>query len=176
MKFALNIAIQDQEQAVYLGDLVKNLESAKKLFADLDNVSAAIIPVINGKPGLEPYFDPMLPLMEQWLLKLPWILSGDTETIPLRNSEHIFGFEAVSEAVYLSVYLGDESEVETYVLEPVAIPAEYFCETSILASKQLVQLIELANPQGSAQNADMLTLKSALNDAEKALRDYKLRK
>jgi hypothetical protein len=172
MKFGLEIRILHGDKDVNTDELAKSAELAQAVLASPDGIEGAIVPTTNGKAAMDHFFDPLLPLLEQWMLKMPWCLAGDTETVFLKNSEHAFGFEPMSEALQLSFYVGQGNEVEQYVLEPLALSLENFCDESIKAVKQLVNLINKVRP-GADQNGDVKTLKDAMQEADKALREYR---
>ena len=176
MKFGLDILITSDEKAIPLAELQKNAELCKSLLANPEKIDGAIMPVVNGKGAMDAYSDPLLPLLEQWLLKLPWLLAGDTETIPMRNAERTFGFETVSDVVDISCYLGTQNEVEEYILEPVQVPVESLCELTIAASKQVLKAVESVDPKLATSSTDMKTLKDASVEAERALKNYRLQK
>lgn len=176
MKFGLDILITSDEKAVPLAELQKNAELAKTLFANPEKIDGAIMPMINGKAAMEAYSDPLLPLLEQWLLKLPWLLAGDTETIPMRNAERTFGFETVKEVVDISCYLGTQNEVEEYILEPVQVPLEALCESAIAASKLVMKVLDQVDPKFTENQADARTLKEASVEAERALKNFRLQR
>jgi hypothetical protein len=172
MKFGLEIRILHDEKDVNVSELVKQSELAKAVLSAPEKLEGALVPVTNGKPAMDAFYDPLLPLLESWMLKMPWCLAGDTETVFLKNSEHAFGFEPVSEALQLSFYVGQGNEVEEYVLEPVALALENFCDVSIQAVKQLLTLIGQVKP-GADQAGDVKTLKEATLEADKSLREYR---
>lgn len=172
MKFGLEVSVLHDEKSVSLRDLGANAELAKAVFAKPEQVEGAIVPVVNGKPAMEAVNDPLFALLEQWVLKLPWCLAGDTETVFLKNSEHAFGFEPMNEALALSFYKGEGNEVDEYVLEPVPVGLELFCEASIAAVKTIVGLATKSNA-ALADQADVKTLREALAEAERALKDFR---
>jgi len=172
MKFGLEIEILHEDKDVNTRELAKNMELAQAVLADPDKLEGAIIPYTNGKPAMAAFNDPLLPLLEQWMLKMPWCLGGDTETVFLKNSEHAFGFEPMSEALQLSFYVGQGNDVEQYILEPMALSLENFCDVSVSAVKQVLDLIVKVKP-GSDQTGDVKNLKDALAEADKALREYR---
>jgi hypothetical protein len=176
MKFGLDIRIATEDKSVPLSDLSKNFELAKTLLANPERVEGALLPIVGGKAAMQEYSDPLVPLIEQWLLKLPWLLGGDTEIIPLKNSEHSFGFEPVSDVLDLSCYIGEKNEVDDYVLEPVQVPLENFCESSIGAAKQFIALIDKVDPAFADKVVDVKTLKEACIEAERALKNYRLQR
>jgi hypothetical protein len=176
MKFGLEILLTSEDKAIPLAELQKSLELAKTVCANPEKIEGAIIPMVASKPAMEPYSDPLLPLLEQWLLKLPWLLAGDTETIPLRNQERTFGFETVSEVVDISCYLGTQNEVEEYILEPVQVPLEQLCESTIGAAKQLLRVLDQVDATFADRAADVRTLKEACVEAERALKNFRLQR
>jgi hypothetical protein len=172
MRFGLEIQVSQKEGSISLAELAKNLEVAKTVLASPEQVEGALVPLVNDKAVLAPHVDPLFPLLEQWMLKLPWLLTGDTETVFLRNSEYTFGFEPVGDLLHLSFYVGAKNEVEEYVLEPVSVPLEVFCEISIQSSRLL---LGIADKLGSLKDqADVRTLRDATAEAEKALKNHRL--
>lgn len=172
MKFTLEVFIAHGDKTVALSDLAKDKASCKAVFSKPDEVEGALIPYTNGKAAMEVFSDPLLALLEQWILKLPWCLGGDTETVFLKNTEHAFGFEPMSESLQLSFYVGQGNEVDEYILEPVAIMLDQFCDASIAAVKKLLATIQDTAPE-AMQAPDVKTLQEATKEAERALREYK---
>ena len=176
MKFGLDILITSDDKPLSLAELQKDEALAKTLFANPEKIDGAIIPMVNGKPVMEAYSDPLLPLLEQWLLKLPWLLAGDTETIPMRNAERTFGFETVKEVVDISCYLGTQNEVEEYILEPVQVPLEALCESTIAAAKQVLKVLDQVDAKFVVSQSDARTLEEACVEAERALKNFRLQR
>jgi hypothetical protein len=176
MNFGLDISVSKGDESISLAELAKNGELAKQVLSKPDAIDGAVVPLANGKPAMQPHFDPLLPLLEQWMLKVPWLLQGDTETVFLRNSEHAFGFEVVNESVQISFFVGQGNEVDEYVMEPVPVPLEPFCDASIGAVKTLLGLLNKVDPALQTTAADVRSLKEATNEAEKALKEYRLQR
>jgi hypothetical protein len=172
MKFTLEVFISHDNKSVPLGELAKDKASCKAVFSKPESVEGALVPFTNGKPAMDAFSDPLMALLEQWVLKLPWCLGGDTETVFLKNTEHAFGFEPMSESLQMSFYKGQGNEVEEYVVEPLPIMLDMFCEASIAAVKKLLAVVQDNAPE-SMQSSDVKTLQDATKEAERALRDYK---
>jgi|GEM_PF-6908000 len=176
MKFGLDIAVFLDDKYYTLKELSLQQDAIKKIFAKPDEVEGSLVPIVNDKQALLFYTEPLLALLEQWLLKLPWVLGGDTETIPLRSNDFIFGLEPISEILHLFVFTGDPNEIEDYILEPVSVGLEKFADMSIQLIKQFFAVVESAVPNLDKLSSEITTLKDALAEAEKALKAYRLDK
>jgi len=174
MKFGLDIRLNHNDGSVALAEVGKSAELAQAVFAKPEDLEGSVVPVANGKTAMEPVDDPLLPLLESWMLKVPWLLQGDTETVYMKNSEHAFGFEVVNESVALSFYKGQGNEVDEYVMEPFNITLDAFCGESVTVVRQLLNLIKQANPASMQSVADVRTLQEATLEAERALKEYRL--
>ncbi|MCC6810972.1 MAG: hypothetical protein IT381_26315 [Deltaproteobacteria bacterium] len=172
MKFTLEVFISHGDKNVGLAELAKDKASCKAVFSKPEEVEGALIPYTNGKAGMEVFCDPLFALLEQWILKLPWCLGGDTETVFLKNSEHAFGFEPMSESLQLSFYVGQGNEVDEYILEPVPIMLDSFCDASIAAVKKVLAVVQDTAPEAMT-SPDVKTLQDATKEAERALREYR---
>jgi hypothetical protein len=172
MKFTLEVFISHGDKTIALAELAKDQATCKAVFSKPEDIEGALVPYTNGKPAMDPFVDPLLSPLEQWVLKLPWCLGGDTETVFLKNSEHAFGFEPMSESLQLSFYVGQGNEVDEYILEPVPIMLDSFCDASIAAAKKLLAVIQDTAPEAMS-SSDVKTLQEATKEAERALREFK---
>ena len=174
MKFGLEIQVSVDDKAVPLAQLSNQQDVSQKLLAEPAQLEGCFMPFGNGKAVMPVYSDPLLPLVEQWLLKVPWLLGGDTEVVPLRNHLFSFLFETVSDVVDLSCFTGTRNEIEEYILEPFQVPVEQFCDVTISNAKQLVRWLEQTDPKIADRSPDFVTLKQALTEAERSLKEYRL--
>lgn len=175
LTLGLQFAIADgADGAVEVTTLLKNPDQMKKLGAAGPRTwQGTILLRLDGKPHCSEYVDPLLPLVEQWLLKVPWIIGGDTETVPLRNSTECFAFMPAGDGVELSMYEGDEQAIQSYVLEPVTIRLENFVTEVISVGDKIVSVLKgAAVPQDHEDCRDFLT---SLSEAQRAWKDHQVR-
>lgn len=175
MKFGLEIQVSVDDKLVPLTQLTSQTDLTRKLIADPATLEGCLMPFGNGKPVMPPYSDPLLLLLEQWCLKVPWILGGDTEVVPLRNHLFSFAFEPITDVVDVTVFTGTKNEIEEYILEPFQVPLDQFCDITIQNAKALVKWMENAEPDIAERSADLSTMKEALAEADRAFKDFRVR-
>jgi hypothetical protein len=174
MKVALDYRIRIDEVALDSKEFVASLDKYRETLGKTPNVEGAIVVLLDGEPYCGDYFDPLLRLGAQWIRKLPWVLGGDTETVALRNSEHCFGFVPAGDSVELSFFLGSETEVEEYILEPATVRLDAFARESIRLCERLVDVVKTANPALLDTSEDCRELVESLAEGRNAWRDYQL--
>ncbi len=174
MKFALDYRIRLDEETVALNQLVETLDSHRERLAQADPLEGALVVCIDGSRYCEEFVEPILRLGDQWVRKIPWVLSGDTETVAYRNSEHCFAFMPAGDSVELSFFSGSESEVEEYVIEPVTVRLDVFVSESVRLMERLLEVVNMIDPSLCERNEDCRDLKASLEEAKQAWRDYLL--
>ncbi|MEE8408665.1 MAG: hypothetical protein V3T05_03575 [Myxococcota bacterium] len=174
MKFELDLKLLIGEEAVDTDTFLAKLENNREEIADIGDLEGAIVVRIDGRESCGEYFDPILRLTDQWLRKIPWILGGDTETVAFRNSEHCFGFVPAGEAVEFSFFVGSETEIEEYVVEPTTIRLQTFTSETLRVAERLLEVIRAIDPEYLEAHEDCRELCSSLEDGRKAWHDYEI--
>ena len=59
------------------------------------------------------------------------------------DSEHCFAFVPTGDGVEISFYVGTESEIEDYVLEPFTVPLEAFVEQSLVMGQRMLDVVRV---------------------------------
>ena len=174
MKFSLDCIIRIAEQDYDFTTLVKSLTavSGDNLYAK--NWTGTLLLRIDGQEYARDIDDPVVRLLGQWLSKIPWILSGDTETVAFRNSEHCFAFVPAGDGVEISFYVGSDSEIEDYIFEPTTIRFDLFIKESLRIGDSLINCIKAADAQCLEKDEDCRDLRTALDEAKKSWRDYQV--
>jgi hypothetical protein len=175
MKFLLQHRIRVGDDLKPVSELVANVEQYRAELEDPSSWEGALIPTLDKNSYCEDLIDPILRLADQWIRKLPWIVSGDTETVQYRTSEHCFAVLPAGEGVEFSIYVGAEMEVEDYVLEPTTVRLDQFAAESIRIVEELVKLVEAVDPDLLESNDDAKELVSSLAEGRKAWRDHQLK-
>lgn len=120
------------------------------------------------------FAEPIVRLVDSFLRKLPWIISGDTETIALRNSEQCFAFVPAGESVELSYFLGTETEIEEYVFEPITVRLDALVTQCITMGERLLDAIRRVDASLLDSNEDVQDLKTSFDEAKRAWREHQL--
>src|SRR5208337_1341782 len=118
----------------------------KGQITDIGALEGAVVMKVDGKCICGDQFDPIVRLCGQWVGKIPWILAGDTETVALRQSEHCFAFVPAGESVEISYFVGSESEVEEYIVEPTTVRLEAFATQTLEMAERVVEMVRSAEP------------------------------
>ena len=126
MKLQLDFELELNDQPVAGEVVVGDVGSYQDALSDIISEQGRILFSVDGKGESGEYDEPLLRLVGQWLRKLQWIITGDTETIAFRNSEQCFAFVATVGGVEVSLFEGTELEVEEYIIEPVSVRLETF--------------------------------------------------
>ena len=139
MSFSLEIQVKKDDEILSLGDYQKEASAEDLLESD-----GFIVPVVNGEALLdiesgEFEADPLIGLVNNWMQKMPWLIAGDEECVPLRNSPFCYGFEPVGNSVRFYFYEGTEGDVENLILEPVSISLADFCQAVLNMGKTIVE-------------------------------------
>jgi len=175
MQFAISYKIEVNDEFIEPSDLVTNVEKWHDELGDMAYLEAQIsLHMGDNVTVIEPT-DPIIRLTESWLQKLPWILAGDTETIPMRNSAHCFAFIPAGTAVQLSFFEGDESEIEEYIVQPTNILLTEFAKGVIGLGQSVLETIKHIDEGLLVSHSDCKELSVALSEAEKSWHDYQVR-
>ena len=174
MNFSIDYEFSLLEKTARGKDLASDYESHSSDLADIVTLSGRIAVEINGKTHAADYEEPVVRLVGQWVRKLPWIISGDAETIPFRDSEQCFGFMPAGHGVEFSQFYGTELEVDEYVIEPVTIRLDKLVGESLLMAEGLLELIAKIDAGLLRSDEYCSDLKSDLEEARQAWRDYEL--
>ncbi len=164
MAFSLEIQVKKDDEIVSLDAFQKEASAA-----DLLEAEGFIVPFFNGEALLdvnngEFEADPLIGLVNNWLQKMPWLIAGDEECVPLRNSPFCFGFEPVGNSVRLYFYEGTEGDVENLILEPVSVPLADFCQAALAIGKTIVDLTASSDEEPE----ELSELSSILNEFKEA--------
>lgn len=171
MKLALDYTLRMGEQTLMGSAVQGNPQAHLSDLRELPKLTGDLVIQVNGKELRGDFSDPILLLAGGWLRKLPWILGGDTETVALRNSAHCFAFTPAGDAVEIAFYVGDEAEIEEYVIEPFNVRLADFATESIRWGEGLLKLIKAVDPGLVQSNEDCQDLAASLDVARNAWRD-----
>jgi hypothetical protein len=173
MNFALEFHLDVDGKATPLSAIIKNLDAHRAMLSDVHTIEGKLVLTFNGKATeAEDYSDPMLRLVDGWLRKVPWVLGGDTETVPLRNSEYCYAFIPTGNAVEISFYEGDSAEIDEYVLEPRTVLLDAYAPASLRLGNEVADLIRTLDATLLTKDEDCKDFMNNLNEANKAWREY----
>ena len=174
MEFQLNLEFELDDQRFTVETLASDFESHQDKLADIVREEGRILVVTSAVKDSGDYSEPLIRLAGQWLRKLQWIIAGDSETIPFRNSEQCFAFMPAGGGVEISLFEGTELEVEDYIFEPVTVRLETLVRASVEMGDALVGLIEKIDASLLESDEDCKDLKSDLEESKKAWHNYEL--
>jgi hypothetical protein len=174
MNFVLDYKIRIDGNELDSRAFAKDIATYKSKLADVGALEGAIVMQIDGKAVCGEQYDPIVRLLGQWVGKIPWILAGDTETVALRHSEHCFAFVPAGESVEISFFVGSESEVDEYIVEPTTVRLEAFATETLKMAERVVEMIRAAEPSLLERHEDVRDLMLSLADGRKAWRDHQL--
>ncbi len=174
MKFSLDFTLDAAGEAVPAAHLLANLDSLRAELQDISTAQGRVRILVDGDDLCGEYADPLVRLVDQWLRKLPWIIGGDTETVALRNSEHCFAFVPASESVEFSYFLGSETEIEDYIVEPTTVRLDAFVTEAVAMGEALMGVIRALDPGLVEANEDCRDLNTSLTEAKRVWREYQL--
>lgn len=176
MKFELDFKFLIGEEGVDTKVFLAHVEENRDDLGDVGDMEGAIVVRIDGVEKCGEYFDPILRLTDQWVRKISWILGGDTETVAFRNSEHCFAFVPAGDAIEFSFFVGSESEIEEYVVDPTTVHLQAFTTETLSVGERLLEVIRAIDPEQLETHEDCRELRSSLDEGRKAWRDYELHK
>ena len=174
MEFQLNLEFELDDQRFTVETLASDFESHQDKLADIVREEGRILVATSAVKDSGDYSEPLIRLAGQWLRKLQWIIAGDSETIPFRNSEQCFAFMPAGGGVEISLFEGTELEVEDYIFEPVTVRLEILVRASVEMGDALVGLIEKIDASLLESDEDCKDLKSDLEESKKAWHNYEL--
>jgi hypothetical protein len=175
MKFSLDCKIEVGETTMSPAGLRGALDEHLEAVKEISTLEGELVLLIDGKPKVgAQYSDPILRLTAGWLRKVPWVIAGDTETVALRNSEHVFAFVPAGNAVEISFFEGDEAEIEEYLVDPTNVLLSDFAEASIAFGRLMLELVEAIDPEQLDANEDCKDLVASLDEASKAWHEYQV--
>ena len=174
MKVAIDYRIRVDDAVLDSTTLAADLAKYREVLAKAATIEGAIVVVLDGEPHCGDYFDPLFRLGAQWIRKVPWVLGGDTETVTFRDSAYCFGIVPAGDSIELSFFLGSETEVEEYVLDPATVRLDAFTKESLRLGERLIDLAKAVNPALLEDNEDCRDLVVSLDEARNAWRDYQL--
>jgi hypothetical protein len=174
MHFELDFRILIDQETVDSTSIASGVEQYREAFGDPGKVEGSLVLRLDKDEVCCDQLDPLLRLMAQWVRKLPWILSGDTETVALRNSEHCYAFVPAGESVEISFFAGSESEIEDYVLDPVNVRVDQLVTQSLAVAERLLDLVRQANPAAPEADEDYRDLVTALDEGRVAWRKHQV--
>jgi len=174
MKFELDFRVVLDGELIDVATLPSNLDGCRDKLTDVSALLGAICVRLDGEEYGVEQRDPIVRLVDQWVRKIPWVLSGDTETVAYRNSEHCYAFVPAGESVEFSFFAGSENEVEDYVLEPTTVRLDLFANQSIRLAERLVELIRKVDAGLLESAEDCRELVSSLEEGRRAWREHQL--
>jgi hypothetical protein len=147
MEFQLNLEFELDDQHFSLETLISDFDSHKDNLSDIVREEGRILVKHSSVKDSGDYSEPLIRLAGQWLRKLQWIIAGDSETIPFRNSEQCFAFMPAGGGVELSLFeMGDA----------------------------LLSLLDKVDASLVDDDEDCRDLKSDLDESKKAWHNYEL--
>jgi len=174
MEFALRPKISVDDEQVDASVVSSDAERFREQLGDLSYLEGRLEIALGSRTLDGDYSDPIVRLLWKWLNKVPWIISGDTETFALRNSEHCYAFVPTAGNVEVSFFEGTEAEIEDYVIEPFNVPLEQFVKASLAAGERVVEVVRALAPELLDNNEDCKDLLVNLDEARKAWHDYEV--
>ena len=176
MKFSLDALFDAQADGTLVpsGALVAQLQEGRPLAEDVVATCGRIALVVDGEDVFGEHADPVVRLVDSWLRKLPWVISGDTETVALRNSEQCFAFVPAAESVEISFFHGSEAEIEEYVTEPLNCRLDVFVRESLAMGQRVLDVVRTVDAELLQANEDCRDLQTSLDEAKRAWHDYEL--
>ncbi len=176
MRLQLDFEFEINDQPVAGEVIVGDLDSYKEALTDIVMEQGRLLMQVDGQGDSGDYEEPLVRLVGQWLRKVQWVISGDTETIAFRNSETCFAFIPAGGGVEVSLFEGTELEVEEYIIEPVTLRLETFVLSSIEMGDRMIKVIESVDPGLLESDEDCKDLKNDLEESKKAWHDFEIHK
>ena len=176
MKLQLDFELELNDQPVAGEVVIGDLGPYRDALSEIVSEQGRILLAVDGQGESGDYEEPLLRLVGQWLRKLQWIITGDTETIAFRNSEQCFAFVSTAGGVEVSLFEGTELEVEEYIIEPVTVRLETFVQASIAMVERMVNLVEQIDACLLESDEDCRDLKNDLEESKKAWHNFEIHK
>ena len=174
MKFNLDFKIDLEDGELMLTDALAKVDEHRDSLKDPASWSGQLVITVNNDEMPADYDDPTIRLAAGWLRKVPWVISGDTETVALRNSEQCFAFVPTGDGVEISFFEGSEAEIEEYVFEPTNVMLDDFAKQSIGVGERVLELVRSVDESLLQEDEDCKDLVISLEEAQKAWHDYEL--
>lgn len=174
MELQLHLEFELDDQRFTVETLAENFESHQDQLTDIVREEGRILLKNEAIKDSGDYSEPLIRLVGQWLRKLQWIIAGDSETIPFRNSEQCFAFMPAGGGVEVSLFEGTELEVEEYIFEPVTVRLETLVASSLTMGDALIGLLEKIDASLLESDEDCRDLKADLEESKKAWHNYEL--
>ncbi len=164
MSFSLEIRVKKDDEILALSDYQKVASADELLEAE-----GFIVPLLNGEALLDTdsgefEADPLIGLINNWMQKMPWLIGGDEECVPLRNSPFCYGFEPAGGAVRFYFYEGTEGDVENLILEPVSVSLADLCNASLNMASAIVD----ATADSAGEPEELSELNAILSEFKEA--------
>jgi len=156
-------------------ELGSNLDQHLSKLSDVLREEGRVIVLVDDKDVCTDYSDPIIRLVDQWVRKVTWVISGDTETLALRNSQQCFAFVPSGGAIELSFFDGTELEVENYLLEPVNIRLDDLVDQSLGMADNLYKVITSVDSSLFESDDDCSDFKRNLEELRKTWHDHEVR-
>jgi len=174
MNFVLDYKVRIDDKELDSRAFTKDIAAYKSQITDIGALEGAVVMNVDGKVVCGEQFDPIVRLCGQWVGKVPWILAGDTETVALRQSDHCFAFVPAGESVEISFFVGSESEVEEYIVEPTTVRLDAFATETLQMAERLVEMVRATETSLLNGHEDVKDLLLSLEEGRKAWRDHQL--
>lgn len=176
MKFAIDCQIEVGDTLLSSTTVLENLDQYRDGIGEISFLEGKLVLLFDGEEGgTSDYSDPVIRLADGWVRKIPWVITGDTETVVLRNSEHCFAFMPAGNAVEISFFEGDAAEIEEYVMEPTNVLLSSFVQESIRFAEHILALVRAIDAGLLESNDDCRDLAASLGEAKRAWKDYQVR-
>lgn len=175
MKFILNYEFDLEDGMLSADELESNLDEKASTLSDVAQEEGRIVVLVDDEDVCGEYSEPLVRLVNQWLRKVKWLIGGDTETLPFRNTEQCFGFEPSGSSVEFCFYDGTELEVEEYIVEPVNVHLDKLIEESVRLGERALRVVEVANPEAAESDEDCLELRAGLEELRDSWHQHELR-
>jgi hypothetical protein len=178
MKFQLDYNVEVSDEPLGSSQIQQKIEEHLDELVKIDNLYGEIVLSVTGSAGQDPgtISEPVVRLLDRWLRKTQWVIAGDTETIACMNSEHCFAFVPAGESVEVSLFVGDEAEVEEYLVEPVTVRLEEFVNASIELGDSFLSFVQSIDSGLLQTSEGCRELASVLGDVKGAWREHQMRR
>ncbi|MBI3180215.1 MAG: hypothetical protein HYZ27_11165 [Deltaproteobacteria bacterium] len=174
MKFELDFKLRVDDRAIDSRGVMSSIDALRTAYPNLVGLEGAVMVKLDGRVVCDELYEPILRFVGQWVRKVPWVVSGDTETVAFRNSENCFAFVPAGESVEFSFYVGSENEVEEYVVEPTTIRLQAFAEETLRLGEQLLQMVLGVDPGLVNSDEDCRDLALSVDEGRKAWKEHQL--
>jgi len=171
MKFELDFTIRVDDHEIDSKSFTAQLDKLREKLK-VAGLEGAVLVKLDGRPVAADLFEPIFRFAGHWARKVPWILAGDTETLPFRNSEHCYAFVPAGESVEFSLFVGSETEVEEYVVEPATIRLDAFAEQILRLGERLLAIARAIDAGCVDSDEDCRDLATSLEEGRRAWKEH----